>query len=148
MTVTKRITMKHQEYIDIAYGCITLWNQNKYREAYEKYYADNAQKVEPVAWGAAHANEVAGAENMADHEEWLTEEWLDINSVSVAEGPFIGATGFSVIIKSDFTMKKSGERHIFREVGYFTVENGKIVREEYLYDEAELAQVLQLNESS
>ena len=137
---------KHQEYIEIAKGCIALWNQNKYREAYERYYADNATKVEPLAWGEQHANQVSGAADMADHEEWLAEEWVDINNIAIAEGPFIGANGFSVVIRGDYTMKKSGERHIFREVGVFVVENGKIVREEYMYDEAELEQNMKLNE--
>ena len=87
---------------DIAYGCIALWNQNRFREAYETYYAEDAVKVEPAPWGE-HSNEIRGRQAMADHEEWLEKGWLTVNSVSVAEGPFIGANGFSVIIKSDFT---------------------------------------------
>ncbi len=130
----------------IAYACIELWNQGNFREAYEQYYSDKAVKIEPTNWGEEHSHEVKGAENLADHEDWLAQNWLDINSVSISEGPFIGASGFSVIIKSDFTMKQSGERHIFREIGVYTVENGKIVREEFLYDEAELAQVRKLNQ--
>ena len=111
---------------EIAYACISLWNQGKFREAYEGYYSEDAVKVEPLAWGQ-HSNEVAGSKNMAAHEEWLTEDWLTINSVAISEGPFIGAAGFSVIIKSDFTMRDTGSRHIFREVGVYTVEDGKIV---------------------
>ncbi len=132
------------EIEDIAYACIELWNQGNFREAYQNYYSENATKVEPLAWGD-QSNEVSGSTSMADHEESLTDEWLDINSVYISEGPFIGATGFSVIIKSDFTFRDTGERHIFREVGIYTIENGKIVREEFLYDEAELKQLKRLN---
>ncbi len=130
---------------DIAYGCIELWNQLKFREAYETYYSDDAVKIEPVAW-EEHANEVSGKAAMADHEEWLADEWVTIHSVKIAEGPFIGANGFSVIIENDFTMRDTGERHVFREVGVYTIENGKIVREEFLYSEAELAEAMRLNE--
>ena len=136
--------MNHQEIIELAHSCISLWNQNKYREAYNKYYSADAKKVEPISWGTFNS-EVQGSESMADHEEWLTEEWLNINSVSIVDGPFIGGNGFSVVIKSDFTMKKNNERHIFREIGVFEVNQGKIVREEYMYDEAELEQVIKLN---
>ena len=137
--------MSDESITKLAYNCIALWNQNRYRDAYERYYSEDAVKVEPAAWGN-HSNEIHGRKNLAEHEEWLTEDWLDINSVSVAEGPFIGADGFAVIIKSDFTFKHSGERHIFREVGRFTVADGAIVREEYLYDEAEMDMLRRMNE--
>ncbi len=137
--------MSQDELASLAYRCIELWNQNRYRDAYEAFYSDDAVKVEPASWGD-HPNEIIGKDKLADHEEWLTEDWLSINSVSIAEGPFIGADGFAVIIKSDFTFKDSGERHIFREVGHFTVRGGKIVREEYLYDEAEIDMLRRMNE--
>ena len=137
--------MSHEEITRLAYRCIEFWNENRYRDAYMTCYSDDAIKVEPAGWGD-HPNEITGKENLANHEEWLTEDWLTINSVSVAEGPFIGADGFAVIIKSDFTFNDSGERHIFREVGNFTVKDGKVVREEYLYDEAEIDMLRRMNE--
>ncbi|MCU7942540.1 MAG: hypothetical protein KZQ87_07645 [Candidatus Thiodiazotropha sp. (ex Cardiolucina cf. quadrata)] len=129
---------------EIAYGCIKLWNQGRFREAYETYYSNDAVKIEPLSWGK-HSNKVSGSQNLADHEEWLTEDWLTINSVNISEGPFIGAAGFSVIIRSDFTIRDTKSRHIFREVGVYTIEDGKIVREEFLYDEAEMAETRRLN---
>lgn len=134
-----------KEYADIARACTALWNQMQYEEAYASWYHPDAVKVEPIAW-SQHANEVTGPQAMAEHEQWLWDEWVEVHSIRVAEGPFIGASGFSVIIESDFTMRDTGERHVFREVGVFTVEHGKIIREEYLYDEAELAEATRLNE--
>ena len=134
----------HKTIADLAHQCIETWNRDGWEAAYSSFYAPDAVKVEPVDWKGL-ANEVLGAEAAREHETWLAENWVDINSVSISEGPFIGATGFAVIIRSDFTMKHSGERHIFREVAVFTVEDDKIIREEFLYDEAELAQNLTLN---
>lgn len=131
-------------YKELADACIELWNQMKYREAYERYYSEGAVKVEPVAWDV-HTHEVSGQDAIADHEEWLWEEWVEPHSITIAEGPFIGANGFAVIIESDFTIRDTGERHVFREVGVFTVENDKIVREEYIYEEKELAEAVRLN---
>ena len=133
--------MTHKTFSEIAHGCIALWNAGKHPEAYRRYYADHALKVEPTALGD-YGNELKGLENLIRHEEMIQGGIATVNSVCVAEGPFIGASGFSVVIKSDFTMNDSGIRFIFREVGVFTVEDGKIVREEYFYDEAELAQAL------
>ena len=91
--------MKELPIIEIALECINLWNLGRFREAYEKYYSADAVKIEPVSWGE-FANEISGPEDMADHEDWLERDWLSVNSVSVSEGPFIGADGFSVIIKT------------------------------------------------
>ncbi len=137
---------KHEEIVAVAHACIDVWNREGWEAAYERFYAPDAVKVEPLAW-SGQPNEVVGAQVAAEHEAWLAENWVDVNSVSISEGPFIGATGFAVIISSDFTMKHSGERHIFREVAVFTVDGDKIVREEFLYDEAEFAQNLRLNEA-
>lgn len=133
--------MKHAEYAEIAHGCIALWNAGNHSEAYRRYYAEDAEKVEPTALGE-YGNSLKGLDNLIAHEEMIQGGIATVNAVYVAEGPFIGASGFSVVIKSDFTMNDTGIRFIFREVGVFTVKNGKIVREEYLYDEAELAQAL------
>ena len=45
-------------------------------------------------------------------------------------------------------MRDTGERHLFREVGVFTVEDDKIIREEYIYEEKELAEALRMNEAA
>jgi hypothetical protein len=49
-----------------------------------------------------------------------------------AEGPYIGATGFAVKFRVDVTENASGKRLLMEEVGVYTVENGKIVREEFM----------------
>jgi hypothetical protein len=50
-----------------------------------------------------------------------------------AEGPFVGATGFAVRYKMDIETKSSGQRDSMEEVAVYTVRNGKIVREEFMY---------------
>ena len=51
----------------------------------------------------------------------------------VAEGLFVGATGFSVLFSYDMTFKDSGERQAGTEIGVYTVKNGKVVQEEFMY---------------
>ncbi len=133
--------MSHQKTAEIAHACIALWNSGNHPKAYRQHYAEHAIKVEPTSLGE-YGNEVRGLDALIAHEEMIQGDIATVNSVTVSEGPFIGATGFSVVIKSDFTMNDSGIRFIFREVGVFAIEDGKITREEYFYDEAELAQAL------
>ena len=50
-----------------------------------------------------------------------------------AEGPFVGATGFAVKFTIDLETKSTGKRETMTEVGVYTVKNGKIVQEEFMY---------------
>lgn len=63
------------------------------------------------------------------------EEWYRENEITAlkAEGPYVGASGFSV--KFDMTVRKraTGEEIKMNEVGVYTVDKGKIVREEFMY---------------
>lgn len=50
-----------------------------------------------------------------------------------AEGPFVGATGFGVKFVIDVETKSTGKRELMTEIGVYTVKNGKIVQEEFMY---------------
>ena len=63
------------------------------------------------------------------------DEWMDqhiIHSCNAA-GPFVGATGFSVVFDMDIEMKATGHRMQMQEVGVYTVKNGKVIQEEFMY---------------
>ena len=63
------------------------------------------------------------------------EGWMSDNVIhgASAEGPFVGSTGFTVRFKMDVETKSTGQRRIMDEVGVYTVEDGKIVCEEFMY---------------
>ena len=48
-------------------------------------------------------------------------------------GPFPNENRFAVHFVFDVTDKPSGQRTTMDEVGLFTIENGKITREEFFY---------------
>lgn len=50
-----------------------------------------------------------------------------------AEGPYVGATGFSVKFRMDIKDNSTGRRTIMEEIGVYTVLNGKIIQEEFMY---------------
>ena len=52
---------------------------------------------------------------------------------AAAEGPFLGSSGFAVRYRMQYKVRASGEIKTMSEVGVYTVQNGKIVREEFMY---------------
>lgn len=63
------------------------------------------------------------------------EEWMRTHTIHgcSAEGPFVGATGFAIKFKMDVTDTTTNQRMLFEEIGVYTVKNGKVVREEFMY---------------
>ncbi len=56
----------------------------------------------------------------------------EVHSVT-AEGPFVNGDQFAVRFEMDITNKETGMRHKGSEVGLYTVKDGKIVEERFMY---------------
>ena len=97
----------------------------------DELYDPNAVSVEAADMGGM-GRETKGIDGIKGKHEW----WYgahDIHS-SMAEGPFFyGEDQFGVIFSMDVTNKESGQRMQARELGIYTIENGKIVKEEFFY---------------
>ncbi len=110
---------------DIGADLVKMFNQGQFKEIEDKWWSPAIESVEGMgmAWRGRAAVEGKNA------------EWLSNNTISgaSAEGPFVGASGFAVKFKMDVTEKASGKRIVMDEVGVYTVKNGKIVREEFMY---------------
>jgi hypothetical protein len=95
-----------------------LWN---------KYWSKDFASIEGIGVNLAwHGRDAVHAKCQS----WVAE---NIVHGCRAEGPFVGSTGFSVHITMDVEEKKTGNRRTMREVGVYTVENGKVIREEFMY---------------
>ena len=115
--------------IEIANQLVELCRKGKDREAHA-LYANDAVSVEPVALPGIE-REARGLSAIQGKTEW----WYanhEIHSVSV-NGPWPHDNRFIVGFLIEATNKPSGQRMKFDEVGLYTVENGKIVREEFFY---------------
>lgn len=94
-------------------------------------------------WNRYWAKDFSSIEGMGVNLAWHGREavrekcqsWMNDNIVHGcrAEGPFVGSTGFAVHITMDVEERKTGNRRTMREVGVYTVENGKVTREEFMY---------------
>ncbi len=76
-----------------------------------------------MAW---HGKKAIDAKNA----QWYAEHEMVGGS---ADGPFVGATGFSIKFNLEVKKRATGEVLKMSEVGVYTVQNGKIVREEFMY---------------
>ena len=63
--------------------------------------------------------------------EWFMKNH-DIHGVQV-EGPYVNGDQFAVRFKMDMTFKETGNRSTMDEVGLYTIRDGKIAEERFLY---------------
>ena len=78
---------------------------------------------------------VAMAWSGRDKVEEKNRGWMEAHRVhgASAEGPYVGASGFAVKFRMDVEDTATGKRENMEEIGVYTVQNGKIVREEFMY---------------
>ena len=91
---------------------------------WDKFWSDAIESIEGsgMGWAGRKAMEAKCAEFMGEN------EILGCR----ASGPFVGATGFAVHIEIELK-PKGGDVMQMKEVAVYTVKNGKVVREEFMY---------------
>lgn len=102
-------------------------------EGLRTLYHPECVSVEAMDYGG-HGREAKGIEAIQGKHEW----WANTHDVhsSGVEGPFMFEPDrFAIIFEMDVTVKQSGERMQAKEVGFYTVSEGKIIREEFFYGE-------------
>ena len=115
--------------MDIANKLVDLCRHGKNDEA-KALYADDAVSVEAFAPPGSQ-RESKGLAAIKAKSAW----WRDNHEIHSAAltGPWPNGDRFVVGFQYEVTFKPSGQRMKMDEVGLFTVEHGKIVREEYFY---------------
>ena len=98
----------------------------------EELYADDAESVEPFPGPDGSSPIAKGREAIQGKHEWWADAF-DVHEAAV-DGPHLhGQDRFAVIFEIDATNRESGERMRMKEVGVYTVDDGRIVREEFFY---------------
>ena len=117
---------------EIANTLVELCRQGKNREA-KALYAEDAVSVEAFAPPGMDRVSRGLAAIRAKGEWWNANH--EIHSATVA-GPWPLDDKFIVGFKYEVTNKPSGRRMTMEEMGLYSVQGGKIVREEYFYSVA------------
>lgn len=130
---TKKLTPKEIKTgkgstpFELGSSLVSLYNQGKFQEIEEMMWSPKIESIEgfgvSMMWSGKKAVRTKGEDWMATHKIHETK----------AEGPFVGATGFAVKFFMDVEDMNTGKREPMHEVGVYTVKNGKIVREEFMY---------------
>jgi hypothetical protein len=115
---------------EIAKRYVELCQAGKNEACLDELYAKDAVSVEAAAQ--------PGMDRVAKGLDALhakSKGWNETNVVHSAEvmGPFPNENRFAVRFTFDVTNKPSGRRMKMDEIGLFTIENGKIAREEFFY---------------
>ncbi|MBL8990083.1 MAG: nuclear transport factor 2 family protein [Phycisphaerae bacterium] len=110
---------------EIGTDLVALFNAGKADEVEKKWWSPDIVSIEGMgmAWSGRKSVEAKNA------------EWLKANEIlgGSAEGPFVGASGFAVRFRIHVKDRASGSSQMMDEVGVYTVHNGKITREEFMY---------------
>ena len=111
--------------LEVAKQFTDLLRAGKYAELEQRWLAPGIESVE----GHGAAMSWKGKKNvLAKYRAWEAEnEFVDAK----IEGPWVGATGFSVKFVGSVHHKTTGQRHPMEEIAVYTVRDGKVVREEF-----------------
>ena len=118
--------------LEIAKKYVALCKEGRNEEALDSLFSKDAVSVE--AGGPPGMDRTSkGMDAIRAKSKW----WTDNHTVHKAEvfGPYPHDDRFAVRFVYDITNKPSGQRFTMDEVGLFTVENGKITREEFFYSQ-------------
>ena len=110
---------------EIGKDFVTRVNLGQFQEIYDAWY--HPSRVESIE---GDGQMWRGMKGIQAKNQWWGENH-EIHACT-AEGPFVGASGFAVRYTMSFS-PKGGQRIDMTEVGVYTVKDGKIVREEYMY---------------
>jgi hypothetical protein len=115
---------------EIAQRYVTLCQEGKNDVCLDELYAKNALSVEAAPPPGGERTSKGLDAIRAKGKGW--QETHIVHSAEVS-GPFPHENRFAVHFTFDVTDKPSGKRTKMDEVGLFTIENGKITREEFFY---------------
>ena len=115
---------------EIATKYVELCRAHQNHAILETLFSPDAVSIEAAAMPGLPL-EAKGLKAIADK----SKQWVDNHEVHSAkvDGPWPNGNRFVVRFSYDVTNKPSGQRFQMEEAALFTVENDKIVREEFFY---------------
>jgi ketosteroid isomerase-like protein len=114
----------------IAEELVSLCRAGRNTDAINSLYSPDIVSVESMG-NEAMPREQKGIDAIRGKNQW----WAENNEVHSAQvdGPFLGDDKFAVYYNYDVTFKPSGKRNNMEEMALYTVNDGKIVREQFFY---------------
>jgi ketosteroid isomerase-like protein len=114
----------------VAEELVSLCRAGRNADAINSLYAPDIVSVESMG-NEAMPREMKGLDAIRGKNQWWAEN-NQVHSASV-DGPFVGDDKFAVYYNYDVTFKPTGKRNNMEEMALYTVNDGKIVREQFFY---------------
>jgi hypothetical protein len=111
---------------EIAARVVALNREHNHAQVYAEFYTESTVSVEN--WGGTPMEYVGLEAIEKKAAEWETDV-VEIHSVSVSE-PLVSDQSFAIVFAMDVTYKSRG-REAMKEMALYTVQDGKIAREEF-----------------
>jgi ketosteroid isomerase-like protein len=115
---------------EIAVTLVELCRRGEFEKAINSLYSPDIVSVEAFEMNNM-PRQTNGIEGVRKKTEW----WVSNHTVHgvTVTAPFVSVDKFAVVFDMDVTNKPSGKRMKMTEVGVYTVADGKVVHEEFLY---------------
>ncbi len=121
-------TGKGSSPMEIGMDLVAKFNAGQTKEIEDLYWAPMIESIEGIGVGMGWR----GKESVYSKNAWWAAD--HVMHGGTAEGPYVGSTGFAVRFRLDIETKSTGQREWMEEVGVYTVKDGKIIREEFMYN--------------
>lgn len=121
-----------QELTDVAHALVEHCRTGQEMTGLDLLYDPEAESVEALPLAGRETGMVKGVQAIKDKHHW----WSSAFEVhgSIVEGPYLhGLNRFALVFSMEATERATGNRTLMREVAIYTVEAGKIIREEFFY---------------
>ncbi len=120
-------TGKGMNAMEVGQELVRMFNAGQFTEIEDRFWAPKIRSIE--GFGVAMAWDGRKAVRAKNH------DWMSTHKIhgASASGPFVGATGFAVKFSMDVEDTTNGQRTTMEEVGVYTLKNGKIIQEEFMY---------------
>lgn len=113
--------------VQVGNTLVKMFNEGKFREIEDMYWSPDIVSCEGLGVGLEWRGRAAVEEK---NREWMADHVLH---GAKAEGPYVGSSGFAVKFTMDVETKSTNTREQMVEVAVYTVRDGKIAREEFMY---------------
>ena len=112
---------------EVAKQFTDLCKAGKFEAAGDKFWAEDVVSIEPEP---GEMQRMQGRKALEGKGKW----WADNHTVHgvKVQGPFVNGDQFTVVFEMDFT-PKGKSRTSMREVGLYTIKNGKVAEERFFF---------------
>lgn len=116
---------------EIAEKLVNWCKEGDFQKPYQELYSPSIVSIENDGTGEGAI--AKGFEGIEKKGEWWQENF-EVHETKVSE-PIVADNWFTVKFEMDTTHKPSGQRSTMSEIAVYEVKEGKIVKEQFFYDE-------------